>query len=103
MSTFSVSSPGSRAPYVHQGRVDVVAALPVDGDEERQAAVRGQDVHTAVLLVVPGQERDAAVLHPQRGRHHVESLWDKWERWDLPAPVRSPQAADFIPPCDAIV
>lgn len=60
--------------YVHEGGVDVVGALAVDGDEEGEAAVGGQHVHAAVLLVVPGQQGDAAVLHPQRGRHHVQSL-----------------------------
>lgn len=60
--------------YVHQGCVDVVAALPVDGDEEGQAAVGRQDVHAAVLLMVPRQQRNAAVLHTQGGSHHVESL-----------------------------
>ncbi len=58
-------------PYVHERGVDVVAALSVDGDEEGQAAVRRKNVHTAVLLMVPRQQCDAAVLHPQRGRHHV--------------------------------
>lgn len=57
--------------YVHQGCIDVVAALPIDGDEEGQAAVRRQDVHAAVFLVVPGEECDAAVLHAQCGGHHV--------------------------------
>lgn len=45
---------GPCVAYVHQGCVDVVAALSIDGDEEGQAAVRGQDVHAAVFLVVPG-------------------------------------------------
>ena len=60
--------------YIHERGVDVVGALPVDGDEEGEAAVWRKDVHAAVLLVVPGQQGDAAVLHPQRGRHHVQSL-----------------------------
>lgn len=57
--------------YVHQRSIDVVGALSVDGDEERQAAVWRQHVHTAVLLMVPRQQSDAAVLHPQSGRDHV--------------------------------
>lgn len=60
--------------YVHQRSVDVVGALAVDGDEERQAAIRRQDVHAAVLLVVSRQQSDAAVLHTQCRRHHVQSL-----------------------------
>lgn len=66
--------------YIHQGCIDVVAALPIDGDEEGQAAVRGQNVHAAVLLMVPGQECNAAVLHAQGGGHHIERLQDKRER-----------------------
>lgn len=73
---FPLPSGQGRQTYVHEGRVDVVAALPIDGDEERQAAVRGQDVHAAVLLMVPGQKCDAAVFHPQRWRHHVQGLHD---------------------------
>lgn len=60
--------------YIHEGSVDVVAALPVDGDEEGQTAVRRKDVHAAVLLMVPGEQGDAAVLHAQRRSHHVQSL-----------------------------
>lgn len=73
----SASAWGGRpVTHVHERSVDVVATLPVDGDEEGQAAVRGQDVHAAVLLVVPGQQRDAAVFHAQRRRHHVQGLHD---------------------------
>lgn len=57
--------------YIHEGGVDVVGALSVNGDEEGQAAVGRQHVHAAVLLVVPRQQSDAAVLHPQRRCHHV--------------------------------
>lgn len=60
--------------YIHERRVDVIGALPVDGDEEGEAAVWRKDVHAAVLLVVPRQQGDAAVFHPQRGSHHVQSL-----------------------------
>lgn len=88
---FLFPSHGPEATYVHQGGVDVVAALSVDGDEEGQAAVRGQDVHAAVFLVVPGQECDAAVLYSQGGRHHVEGLRGKWEGAGPPAPVSSPR------------
>lgn len=63
--------------YVHEGSIDIVAALPVDGDEERQTAVWGQDVHAAVFLVVPGQERNATVFHTQRRRYHVQGLCDR--------------------------
>lgn len=51
---FLFPSHGPHTAYVHQGCVDVVAALSVNGDEEGQAAIRGQDVHAAVFLVVPG-------------------------------------------------
>lgn len=40
--------------YIHERSVDVVGALPVDGDQEGEAAVWRKDVHAAVLLVVPG-------------------------------------------------
>ena len=68
---------GWRGAHVHEGRVDVVAALAVDGDEEGQAAVGRQDVHAAVLLVVTGQQCDAAVFHAQGRRHHVQGLGDR--------------------------
>lgn len=68
---------GGEGAHVHEGGIDVVAALAIEGDEERQAAVRGQDVHAAVLLVVPGQKRDAAVLHAQGRCHHVQGLEDR--------------------------
>ena len=60
--------------YVHECGVDVVGALSVDGDEEREAAVRRQHVHAPVLLMVPRQQSDAAVLHAQRRSHHVQRL-----------------------------
>lgn len=61
-------------PYIHQSGIDVIGALAIDGDQEGKAAVRRQDVHAAVLLVVPRQQGDAAVFHPQRGSHHIECL-----------------------------
>lgn len=67
--------------------VDVVAAFSFGGDEEGQGAVRRQDVHAAVLLPVPGHQRDAALLHVQVRGHRVESLGqeekDELERLQL--------------------
>lgn len=60
--------------YIHQRCVDVIGAFPVDGDQEGEAPVRRQDIHAAVLLVVPRQQSNAAVLDPQRGSHHVQGL-----------------------------
>lgn len=62
------------SPHVSQGRVDVVVGVPVSGDEEGQAAVGRQDVHAAVLVSVPGQQGDAALLHVQRRRDRVQRL-----------------------------
>lgn len=62
------------ASYIHERGVDVIGALAINGDQEGEAAVWRQDVHAAVLLVVPGKQGDAAVLHPQRGSHHIQSL-----------------------------
>lgn len=67
----SLPRPG---PHVSQGRVDVVAGVPVGGDEEGQAAVGWQHVHAAVLVPVPGQQGDAALLHVQRRRDRVQRL-----------------------------
>ena len=61
-------------PHVRQGCVDVVVGVPVGGDEEGQAAVRRQDVHAAVLVPVPGQQGNAALLHVQRRRDRVQRL-----------------------------
>lgn len=69
--------------YVHQRCVDVIGTLAIDGDQEGEAAVWREDVHAAVLLVVPRQQGDAAVFHPQRGGHHVESL-SRWQRDRMP-------------------
>lgn len=66
--------------YIHECSIDVIGALSIDGDQEGEAAVRGQDVHAAILLMVPGQQGDAAVLHPQRGSHHIQSLSGGWSR-----------------------
>ena len=63
--------------YIHQRGVDVVGALAVHGYEERQAPVRRQDVHAAVLVVVPGQQTHAAVLRTDPGGHDVQSLADR--------------------------
>lgn len=63
-----------RDTYIHESRVDVVTALPIDGDEEGQAAIRRQRVHEAVLLVVPGQQGDAAVLGLGLWCHRVQGL-----------------------------
>lgn len=67
--------------YVHEGSIDVVATLPIDGDEERQAAVWGQDVHAPVFLMVPGQKRDATIFHTQRRRDHVQGLCEKTQTY----------------------
>lgn len=63
-----------RQTYIHQSGVDVVAALAVDGDEEGQASVRRKAVHEAVLVLVPRQQCDAAVLRLGLGRHRVQRL-----------------------------
>jgi hypothetical protein len=55
----------SPSSHISQGRIDVVVGVPIGGDEEGQAAVRWQDVHAAVLVTVPGQQGDAALLHVQ--------------------------------------
>lgn len=73
-STWGRLSPGGSA-YIHQCRVDVVARFSVHRDEEGQAAVQRQDIHAPVLIMVPRQETDAAVLGPDVGRHDVEGLW----------------------------
>lgn len=77
--------------YIHERRVDVIGALPVDGDQEGEAPVGRQDVHAAVLLVVPGQQSNAAVLYPQRGSHHVQGLQaekhnERWSHADAVVP-----------------
>lgn len=60
--------------YVHQGGVDVVAALSVYGDEEGQASVGRKAVHEAVLVLVPRQQRDAAVFGLRLRGHRVQRL-----------------------------
>lgn len=89
LSHFPVATAGETSPrflpragkwaYIHESGVDVVAALPVDGDEERQAAVRRQDVHAPVFLMVPGQKRDATVFHTQCWCDHVQGLCDRMQ------------------------
>lgn len=69
---------GGPQEAVGERRVDVVAALAVGGDQEGQRAVGRQHIHAAVLLAVPGHQRDAALLHVQVRRHRVQSLW-KWK------------------------
>lgn len=70
-----VPEPSPRpSPHVSQGRVDVVVGVPISGDEEGQAAVGWQDVHAAVLVPVPGEQGDAALLHVQRRRDRVQCL-----------------------------
>lgn len=61
-------------PHICQGCIDVVVGVTIGGDEEGQAAVRRQDVHAAVLVPVPGQQGDAALLHIQRRRDRVQRL-----------------------------
>lgn len=89
---------GGWGAHVHKGRVDVVAALAVDGDEEGQAAVRRQDVHAAVLLMVTGQERDAAVFHAQGWRHHVQGLGDRAGTLGKRTPSRVQTSGDPLCP-----
>lgn len=50
---------------VHQCCVYVVVAFTLSGDEKRKGAVGRQHVHAPVLFAVPGQQRDAALLHIQ--------------------------------------
>lgn len=71
----SRSVPWQGSAYVHQGRIDVVAGFSIHRDEEGQAAVQGQDIHAPILVMVPGQEPDAAVLGPDAGCYDVEGLW----------------------------
>lgn len=65
---------GSSSSHVGQGCVDVVVGVSVSGDKEGQAAIRGQHIHAAVLVSVPGQQSDAALLHVQRRRDRVQRL-----------------------------
>lgn len=70
---------GGPEEAVGERRVDVVAALALCGDEEGQRAVGRQNVHTPVLLSVPGHQRHAALLHVQVRGHGVQSLKPKQE------------------------
>lgn len=65
---------GGPEEAVGERRIDVVAAFTLGGDEEGKGAVRRQDVHAAVLLAVPGHQRNAALLHVQVRSHRVQSL-----------------------------
>lgn len=60
--------------YIHEGSVDVVTGLSINRDEERQAAIHRQDVHAAVLVMVPGEQSHATVFRPHPGSHDVQSL-----------------------------
>lgn len=59
---------------VSEGSVDVIVALPLCRDQEREGAIGREDVHAAVLLSVPGQESNAALFHIQVGSHGVQCL-----------------------------
>ena len=68
------SFPQQGSTYVHQCCVEVVAGFSIHRDEEGQAAVQRQDVHAPILIMVPGQQSDAAVLGPDARSHDVEGL-----------------------------
>lgn len=55
--------------YIHQSCIDVVAALPVYGNEEREASVRRKAVHEAVLILVSRQQSDTAVFRLRLRSH----------------------------------
>lgn len=63
-----------RAAYIHERSIDVVTGFAIHRDEEGQAPVQGQHVHAAVLVMVPRQKADAAVLWPNPWCHNIESL-----------------------------
>lgn len=60
--------------YIHQSRIDVVAALSVYGDEEGEAPVGRKAVHEAVLVLVPWQQGNAAVFGLRLRSHWVQRL-----------------------------
>lgn len=64
---------------VSECRVDVVVALALSGDQECQGAVGRQHVHAAVLLPVPGEQGDAALLHVQVRGDRVQRLEEEGE------------------------
>lgn len=68
------SFPQQGSAYIHQCCIDVVAGFSIHRDEEGQAAVQRQDIHAPILIMVPGQEPNAAVLRPDAGSHDVEGL-----------------------------
>lgn len=83
--------------YIHERCIDVIGALAVDGDQEGEAPVGRQDVHAAVLLMVPGQQSNAAVLNPQCGSHHVQGLRvAKHNEWWPHADAAVPRAVVLI-------
>lgn len=63
--------------YIHQCCINVVAGLSIHRDEEGQAAIQRQDIHAPILIMVPGQEPDAAILRPDARGHYVECLWGR--------------------------
>lgn len=71
----SRSAPWRGSAYIHQCCIDVVAGFSIHRDEEGEAAVQRQDIHASILIMVSGQEPDAAVLGPDTGCHDVEGLW----------------------------
>ena len=66
--------------HIHEGSIDVVAGLAVDRDEERQAAVGGQHIHAAVLVMVAWQQPHTAVLRADPRSHNVQRLDEKRDR-----------------------
>lgn len=73
--SFSLECQPGGSAYIHQCRIDVVARFSIHRDEEGQAAVQRQDIHAPILIMVPWQETDAAVLRPDARSHDVEGLW----------------------------
>lgn len=57
--------------YIHQSCIDVVAALPVYGNEERKASVRRKAIHEAVLILVSRQQSDTAVFGLRLRSHRI--------------------------------
>ena len=74
---------GGPVEAVCERGVDVVVALALRGHQEGQGAVGWQHVHAAVLLPVPRQQGDAALLHVDVGGDRVQSLQGERERETL--------------------